>query len=376
MIALSAANVAIAAAGTLLALRSDKGVRLRLASVLACLAGIAALPLIATFARGLYEFYLPLVLPMLLALPPAIYLYVSEHTAERSTGMPSWRHAAMPLAGLGIALGYWLLPAASRSTMLVDGALPEGVMPAALAFLTFTLVLLWCLSSFGYLAMVIRKLRSFRARLKDQYSNLYQRELRWIDWLTVMIVVLWCLSAITIVSDNLGPGRLFADEATLALAAGVLLFLIVFATAPASRQEAVADMPGQASDELPKGKYERSALSPEIADTIAGRIEAAMSQGQLYLDPDLSLQQLSRYVRAAPHHVSQTLNERMGTTFFDFVSHWRIERAKHLLTSDKSSILAIAHDVGFNSRSTFYKAFRKETGTTPRAFVTGKNAPL
>jgi len=58
----------------------------------------------------------------------------------------------------------------------------------------------------------------------------------------------------------------------------------------------------------------------------------------------------------------------MDTTFFDYVARWRVEAAKQHLASNQASVLEIAIDVGFNSRSTFYKAFKRETGVTPSAF--------
>ena len=72
---------------------------------------------------------------------------------------------------------------------------------------------------------------------------------------------------------------------------------------------------------------------------------------------------------APPNLASQTLNEEIGSTFFDYVAHWRIEAAKPRILSGEASILAIALEVGFNSRSTFYKAFKRETGMTPKAFA-------
>lgn len=93
-----------------------------------------------------------------------------------------------------------------------------------------------------------------------------------------------------------------------------------------------------------------------------------MRKDKLYLDPNLSLQKLSRHVGAPPNLVSQTLNDQIGLCFFDYVARWRIEASKPLILAREASVLDIALDVGFNSRSTFYKAFRRETGKTPKAF--------
>ena len=77
-------------------------------------------------------------------------------------------------------------------------------------------------------------------------------------------------------------------------------------------------------------------------ESLAARIEKSMMQDALYLDPNLSLQKLSRYVGALPNHISQTLNDQIGSTFFDYVAHWRIEASKLLLKSSDASVLTVA----------------------------------
>ncbi|MCH2168635.1 MAG: helix-turn-helix transcriptional regulator [Oceanicola sp.] len=66
--------------------------------------------------------------------------------------------------------------------------------------------------------------------------------------------------------------------------------------------------------------------------------------------------------------MSQTLNQEIGASFFDYVARWRIEASKPLIMAGQESVLAVALDVGFNSRSTFYKAFNRETGMTPKSY--------
>ncbi len=116
-------------------------------------------------------------------------------------------------------------------------------------------------------------------------------------------------------------------------------------------------------------------MSEDHARRLAGRIEKAMREDALFLDANLSLQKLSRHVGAPPNLASQTLNEEIGSTFFDYVAHWRIKAAKPRILSGEASILAIALEVGFNSRSTFYKAFKRETGMTPNAFREANGQP-
>ncbi len=243
--------------------------------------------------------------------------------------------------------------------MFIDGALPPGIAPAALALTTFALIMCWLVASLGYLIATFRRLRAYRSRLKALYSNTDWRELRWVDWLILFLVALWTAAATSLASDNLGEGPLISRNAVYILTACLLLFLIIFAS---------LTPPSVHSDAPPQEKYARSALSPDQAAQIAERIRLAMQKDALYLDPNLSLQKLSRHVGALPNLVSQTLNEEIGATFFDYVARWRIEASKPLIAAGERSVLSVALEVGFNSRSTFYKAFRRETGLTPKAY--------
>ena len=80
------------------------------------------------------------------------------------------------------------------------------------------------------------------------------------------------------------------------------------------------------------------------------------------------------------NHLSQTLNETLNENFFDHVNGWRVRDADfEQLTTTDQSILTIAYAVGFNSRSQFYKAFKRETGMTPtelRARLAASAAPV
>ena len=380
MIALSAATAGIAAAGTLSALRSPDNTlsKVRLAVVFALFASIVSLPLIVAFARPLYVYYLPMILPMFLTLTPAIYLYVAARASEGASPAPDWRHGVLPAAGLFTATGYWLLPAAPRAMMFVDGEMPPGLAPQILALATFALIAIWSLISFGYLIAALKRLKSYRSALKNLYSNTERRELRWIEWFMGSLGSLWAIVAATLVSDNFGPRVIFSGEFVLAVTAVLLLFLIAFSMTPFTIEEKKETLTPAPAEELQANKeftekYARSGLSPEMADDLAARIETAMQNAELYLDPNLSLRKLSTHVRATPNAVSQTLNERLKTTFFDYIARWRIKAAQQRMMNSDDSILQIAYGVGFNSRSTFYKAFKQETGMTPKAFR--ENAP-
>ena len=90
-----------------------------------------------------------------------------------------------------------------------------------------------------------------------------------------------------------------------------------------------------------------------------------------YLDEELSLQKLSLLVNISTHRLSEVINQDLNTNFYRLINAYRVEEVKRKLKNsefDKYSILGIAFESGFNSKSTFNKIFKEETGMTPSAF--------
>lgn len=366
-IALSAACLGIALAGAVSAIRGtqDGLIRFYLTLVFGLFGGIVSTPLVLMFTPSLYGFYLPVVFVLFLILPPAVFYYVAAKTTQLPTSALRWRDIILPSAGSLVMIGYWLQPAEAKTAMFVTGDLPAGVVPATLVLTTFALIFCWVVSSCGYLVATLQRLRAYRSKLRSLYSNLDDHELRWLDWFVVSLVSLWAVAAFMFVADNTGFDRVFIEEVVYGLTACLLLFVMAFASIVPP--EPVEDEPAPADDPV-DNKYARSALTPDHAKQLAQRIKLAMTKDALYLDPNLSLQKLSRHVGALPNQVSQTLNEQIGSTFFDYIAHHRIEAAKPLIAAAAASSLTVSLDVGFNSRSTFYKAFKRETGMTPKVY--------
>lgn len=336
--------------------------RLSLGLVYIAFIGLIALPLVKVLAEGALIYFMPVLLILLLTLPPTFFYYVAAKTTSASPTRVLWRDLALPLTGVVVCIGYLILPTQAKETLFISGELPSGILPTALTLLTFTLILIWPFVSFAYLIAVLRRLTSYRAHIRELFSNVENRDFRWVDVVMVLLVLIWAVGAFSLVEDNLTDGTYLIDGLLLALTAACLLSLNIFAplTPP--------DLPPIDDGAELDPKYARSALTDDHAAKLAFKVEAAMRKDALYLDPSLSLQKLSKEVGALPNQVSQTLNQEIGSSFFDYVAHWRIEASKPMIMAGDTSVLAVALDVGFNSRSTFYKAFKRETGMTPKDY--------
>lgn len=93
-----------------------------------------------------------------------------------------------------------------------------------------------------------------------------------------------------------------------------------------------------------------------------------------YLIPDLSLRSLAALVNMNPNQLSWLLNESLGKNFNEFINHYRVETFKNLAKDPANAnitVIGLAYDSGFNSKTVFNTYFKKETGLTPKEFMKG-----
>jgi AraC-like DNA-binding protein len=101
------------------------------------------------------------------------------------------------------------------------------------------------------------------------------------------------------------------------------------------------------------------------------RLQEAMQRRSLHLRSGLTLQELAEEAGISPHNVSEVINTIAGQNFYDFVNGYRVEEAKRRLRDPQYrnlTILAIATDSGFNSKSVFNAFFKERTGQTPSQY--------
>lgn len=116
-------------------------------------------------------------------------------------------------------------------------------------------------------------------------------------------------------------------------------------------------------------------------DTWKVRIESLLTQDKIYRDPELSLPQVAKQLNTNVTVVSRAINQCFRLKFNDLINQYRIDEVKVKLQSGEYKIQTlpgIAYDCGFNSKSTFNRAFKKVTGLTPMEYIAAleKNGSL
>jgi AraC-like DNA-binding protein len=113
-------------------------------------------------------------------------------------------------------------------------------------------------------------------------------------------------------------------------------------------------------------------MSQQEIDSNLTRLLEVMNKEQSYLDPNLSLKTLAGQTGIPVNLISYLINNKLDSSFSEWVNHFRIEAVKKQMTSNrfkKITLAGIANECGFNSKATFNRAFKLHTGMTPSEYL-------
>ena len=241
-------------------------------------------------------------------------------------------------------------------------------------------LILTALSGPIYFAFTISLFKRLDIRIFNQFSSLKDINLRWLRNLVIAFgVVLTLLMAAAVVHHlfRLFPWSFCTDGLALSLS----IFIILIGYFGLRQREifpGIVTMPFD-SDDSDSRKYSSSNLKSEDALKVKNLLELHMTTSKPYLNPELSLPQLAAGINVSPHHLSQVINEQFGRNFFDFVNWYRVQEVKERLTAPQYShlsVLGIAFDAGFNSKSAFNRVFKNVEGETPTQFKKRRSESL
>ncbi|MEM6642551.1 MAG: helix-turn-helix transcriptional regulator [Bacteroidota bacterium] len=122
-----------------------------------------------------------------------------------------------------------------------------------------------------------------------------------------------------------------------------------------------------------KDKSYRTKLDQAEVNVVVEKLQDLMEQEKIFKDPTLTMERVCKRLGVSRHFLSQMLNDNMKLSYSELVSYYRIEEAcQMLLNHTHYNLEAIAYEVGFNSKSSFYTAFKKLKGITPSQYRSKK----
>lgn len=322
-------------------------------------------------------------LPMPLVHPPLLFLY----TAALCRGqMPRrWWWHFIPILGWYLYLiPFMSRPAEEKIWVFQNkGAGYEG-------FMLLTSIAI-NISGVVYTVLAHRLLQKHRRVIADLFSNEEKINLRWLQYLIYGLAVIW----VAVLAGN--------DRIVYGAAVMFVLFIGYFGI----RQVGIFNNPpamqmvqasydatdflslGGPSDGAPapafleitsaesalpsdRKKYEKSGLTPEAAETLHRRLQHLMHSEQLFKESELSLTDLAERLDTHPNYLSQIVNEKEGKNFYDYINSMRVEVFLTMAADPKNrqfTLLALALECGFNSKSAFNRYFKKATGQAPSEYL-------
>ena len=222
-----------------------------------------------------------------------------------------------------------------------------------------------------YLILTIRLIRKYQ--IYTQNSAAFTDESRF-KWLVATVSIL-IIPVMTVIFSALVFGPPAATGRLPYPAFGACFMVMSIHYLYLTQASVFAGFPDtlkiHADSESEQAKYVSSSLSGEQKRRYHQQLLAYIEQEKPYLKQELTRDQLADALKLNSKYLSQVINELQGQNFMDFINSYRIEEAKTKLLHpawQHYTILAIAQEVGFKSRSAFYSAFKKATGQTPSAF--------
>lgn len=215
-------------------------------------------------------------------------------------------------------------------------------------------------------------IRKHKKRIQQFSANTEGINLNWLEYITIIIFVINIIYVVYNLSYDSTALNFFINGAFL---------LVIFCVGYYSlKQKEIYPLEEKQREELisidddPETEEVRKKLIPdEELSRIKNQLEDIMNRQQPYLDSELNLIRLSELLSISTHHLSYVINTGFKKNFFQYVNEYRISYAKKLLKDSQSklSILGIAYESGFNSKTSFNTTFKKLTDQTPSEYKNG-----
>lgn len=210
----------------------------------------------------------------------------------------------------------------------------------------------------------LKSIKRYQIYIKNNYSNDNRHNLNWLYRLLVIISILWFLWVPYTLADY------FLFEYKLGIASYYPLYILMAVITIWISAEAFLRPEIILVEASPNESDRKTEISLEILEE-ANWLKSQMEANLFYLDSELTLSSLAKELDIHPNNLSRLINVGLSKSFSDFVNEYRTEAVISKLNNPKYNnitLLGIAFDSGFNSKTTFNRVFKKTTGKTPAAY--------
>jgi AraC-like DNA-binding protein len=215
----------------------------------------------------------------------------------------------------------------------------------------------------------LKLLHQHRIEVRNTFSQVENKELQWARvFLLYSIISSFCIYVLYLIS----PTNVY-----LKILYSTLDLITIYWTAfhGISQSNIIALLSNENYNIGFNRKFSAKVNAGTIAnvdlENLSKKIESHMKEKKVYTNPYLTIIDLAENLKTHPKRISSTINSLQKQNFNSYINQFRIEKAIEILKNqklEKYSMEGIGLEVGFNSKSAFYAAFKKKTGTTPTRF--------
>lgn len=321
-------------------------------------------------------------LPLYCLLPPSMWFFVREQIGRRRYKFKhiGWRQFEVPLISIVLVMPYNILPNDSKLALFNSSLLEQKDDIELLARLVaiYVVIVVFVFQFLYYLIKSQRLLVLHARNIRQLFSNVENKTLGWLRWVLRLLMLIWLAHAAGFLVDSVIELEQHWQSFTASMEI-TLLALLVFKTTRqreifnnsnwvALAETGTAQVKRNLND-APTDKHAKAGLTKSTRGKILKKLEEVIRQQKLYRDKELTLKKFSDSIGVESVYVSQVINQDFHSDFFDYINSQRIEEATQLLRAQpKRKIINIARAVGFNTKSTFNKAFKHQNKKTPKKY--------
>jgi AraC-like DNA-binding protein len=348
--------------------------------------------------------------PMPLFHGPFLYIYTVTASYNKHFSKNYLLHFVPALLAHVALFQFYLLPAAEK----IEVFRSKG---AGYEWYTSTLFAAIVISGFVYVLLSFYQLRAYRKKINEEFSDTERINLNWLRYLIYGILTIWIVlilngkdplifAAAVVFVSLLGYFGIkhvgiftYRRDIVREVVNGIPPVTIKksmetgFLMVPEDKNSHLANSfkdegtantgvlkePFVTEEDNVSTKYQKSGLQKEEAGKIHQQLRQLMEKEKTFSEEELSLSQLAQRLQIHPNYLSQVINTYEDKSFYDYINNLRIEEFKRLVQLPQNSrytLLSLAFECGFSSKTSFNRNFKKITGLSPSAYLKEKDLQL